>query len=64
MVMKKRGHYAAVEACNSPFVKRISQLKSDHPFWGYRRMWAHLAYVDGLVISKHRVERLMKQHNL
>lgn len=62
--MKKRGSYAAVEARNSPFVERIYQLKSDHPFWGYRRIWAHLTYVDGLKISKHRVERLMRQHNL
>lgn len=34
--MKKRGSYAAVEAHNTPFVKRIYQLKTDHPFWGYR----------------------------
>ena len=62
--MKKRGSYTAVEARNSPFVERIRQLKSDHPFWGYRRVWAHMTYVDELKISKHRVERLMKQHNL
>ena len=41
MVMKKRGSYAAIEAQNAPFVKRICQLKSDHPFWGYCRIWAH-----------------------
>ena len=53
--MKKRGSYAAVEARNAPFVERIHQLKSDDPFWGYRRIWPHLTYVDGLKISKHRV---------
>ena len=62
--MKLRGNYPAVEARNASFVERICQLKSDHPFWGYRRIWAHLTYVDGLEISKHRVERLMKQHDL
>lgn len=62
--MKKRGSYAAVQARNSPFVERIQEIKADHPFWGYRRVWAHLTYVDGLKISKHRVERLMKQQDL
>lgn len=62
--MRKRGPYPAVEERNAPFVERICQLKSDHPFWGYRRVWAHMTYVDGLKISKHRVERLMKQHSL
>lgn len=33
MVMKKRDSYAAVETRNAPFVERISQLKSDHPFF-------------------------------
>ena len=49
---------------NEPVVERIRQIKSDHPFWGYRRMWAYLRYVDGLVINKKRVYRLMKEHNL
>lgn len=31
--MKKRDSYAAVETRNAPFVERISQLKSDHPFF-------------------------------
>ena len=62
--MKKRGPYAAVAGRNAPFVERICQLKSDHPFWGYRRVWAHMVYVDGLQISKHRIERLMKHHGL
>ncbi len=25
---------------------RIQQLKADHPFWGYRRIWAYLRYVE------------------
>jgi hypothetical protein len=27
-------------------------MKADHPFWGYRRIWAHLWFVDGLLINK------------
>jgi hypothetical protein len=49
---------------NEPLVERIRSIKSDHPFWGYRRMWAYLRYVDDLVINKKRVYRLMKENHL
>ena len=49
---------------NEGLVDRIGQIKSDHPFWGYRRMWAYLKYVDGLTVNKKRIYRLMKEHNL
>ncbi len=60
--MRRRSESVAVR--NESLVERIRQIKSDHPFWGYRRMWAYLRYVDGLVINKKRVYRLMKEHNL
>ena len=53
-----------VTARNAPIVERIRQIKSDHPFWGYRRVWAHLRFIDSLVINKKRVYRLMRRHNL
>ena len=34
------------------------------PFWGYRRLCAHVTYIDGLSVSKNKVHRLMKAHNL
>ena len=49
---------------NAPLVERIRYIKAEHPFWGYRRTWAYLKYVDGLVVNKKRVYRLMKAHNL
>lgn len=49
---------------NEPLVERIRQIKGEHPFWGYRRTWAYLKYVDGLVVNKKRIYRLMKEHNL
>jgi len=49
---------------NEAVLERIRQIKSDHPFWGYRRVWAHLHYVNGLLINKKRVYRLMKEHHL
>lgn len=60
----KRGSYAAVAATNAPLLSKIRALKAEHPFWGYRRIWAHLSYIDGLTVGKNRVYRLMKKHNL
>lgn len=60
----KRGSYKAVTQRNQSVVERIRHLKSDHPFWGYRRIWAHLTYIDHMSLSKNRVHRLMKEHNL
>ena len=60
--MRRRSESVIIR--NEPVVERIRQIKSDHPFWGYRRMWAYLRYVDGLVINKKRIYRLMKEHSL
>ena len=49
---------------DAPILKRISELKADHPFFGYRRIWAHLKFIDGLNINQKRVYRLMKAHDL
>jgi len=49
---------------NSTIVELIRSLKADHPFWGYRRIWANLKYVYGLEINKKRVFRLMQKHSL
>ena len=49
---------------NLPILNRIREMKGEHPFWGYRRMWAYLKYVDGLEINKKRVLRLMQRHDL
>ncbi len=60
--MRRRSE--SVAARNEPVVERIRQIKSDHPFWGYRRVWAHLRFIDSLVINKKRIYRLMKEHHL
>lgn len=60
----KRGSYKSVTIKNTPIVDRIRAIKADHPFWGYRRVWAHLNYVDEISVSKNRVHRLMKAHGL
>jgi putative transposase len=43
---------------------RIQGLKAEHPFWGYRRIWAYLHFVERLAVNKKHVFRVMKEHNL
>jgi len=59
-----RKHSESVAKRNNELVSRIRELKSDHPFWGYRRVWAYLRYVDDMLVNKKRVYRLMREHNL
>lgn len=60
----KRGPYAKVAERNAELLGRIRAIKADHPFWGYRRIWAHLRFVDQIVVGKNRVYRLMREHGL
>ncbi len=55
---------ASVTIRNEYLVKRIKDIKGEHPFWGYRRVWAYLRYVDRILVNKKRVYRLMRKHNL
>ncbi len=43
---------------------RSQALKADHPFWGYRRIWAYLHFVEQVSVKKKRVLRLMREHHL
>ena len=44
--------------------ERIAQIKVEHPFWGYRRVWASLRYRDGIPCNQKRIYRIMKERNL
>ncbi|MDD5598963.1 MAG: IS3 family transposase [Victivallaceae bacterium] len=43
---------------------QISELKAEHPFWGYRRIWAYLRFRLGYRINHKRIYRLMKKNSL
>ena len=45
-------------------LERIKELKSLHPFFDYRRIWAVLKFKDGLNLNKKKVYRLMKINDL
>ncbi|TFG73955.1 MAG: IS3 family transposase, partial [Thermodesulfobacteriales bacterium] len=46
---------------NEHLVIKIKDIKGEHPFWGYRRVWAYLRYIDGLIVNKKRIYRLMRE---
>jgi putative transposase len=49
---------------NAALVQRIRALKAAHPFWGYRRLWAYLRFVEWGSVNKKRIRRLMREHEL
>jgi putative transposase len=59
-----RGPYAKVAARNAALLARIRALRAGHPAWGYRRVWAHLRHIDGLMINPKRVYGVMKANDL
>jgi putative transposase len=43
---------------------RIQGLKAEHPFWGSRRIWAYLRFVDQVPVNQKRLLRLRREHRL
>ena len=60
----KRKESEQIAERNSPIVQLIKEIKAKHPFWGYRRTWAHLKFVNKLEVNKKRILRLMQKHGL
>jgi hypothetical protein len=40
---------------NEDLLARIRALKAESPFWGYRRIWASLHFVEQLPVNKNRI---------
>jgi putative transposase len=49
---------------NEDLLQRIRELKAEHPFWGYRRIWAYLRFVENRAVNRKRILRLMREHHL
>jgi len=60
----KRQPSVSVIIRNQLVMKRIQAIKADHPFWGYRRVQAHLKSTDCLDINRKRILRLMREQQL
>jgi putative transposase len=59
-----RRESAKVRERDLPVVQVIRELKAEHPYWGYRRTWAYLHFVQKMEINKKRVLRLMRRYDL
>lgn len=44
--------------------KRIEAIKSEHPAWGCRRVWAYLKYREGDLVNQKRIYRIMMENKL
>ena len=60
----KRQKSKLIEQRNQVLLEQIKQLKSDHPFWGYRRIWSYLKFREEIPVNKKRVYRLMQAEGL
>jgi putative transposase len=49
---------------NIALLAKILEIKGEHPFWGYRRVWAYLHNRLEVTVNHKRVYRLMKLNNL
>jgi putative transposase len=43
---------------------RLQALQAEHPFWGSRRIWAYVRFVEHLLVNRERIWRLMREHHL
>jgi len=57
-----RGNDSSVE--DDELLQKIRAIKSDHPFWGYRRVTAYLRHRRGIKVNHKKVYMLMKKYSL
>jgi len=72
--ISRSGYYAlkrprACRRCDSSIqdvdlTEKIKAIKSEHPFWGYRRVRAWLMYRGKITVNEKRVRRIMREHGL
>jgi len=60
LVSRKRS--SSVGSRDLELLPAIESIKCEHPFWGYRRVWATLKYRYGLPVNAKRVFRIMREH--
>lgn len=54
-----------VSSAEETLLLTIKEIKANHPFWGYRRVWARLKYRLGYRdLNRKKVYRLMAKHQL
>lgn len=64
MKAKRRKTSEPVAIRNKELLSLIESVKCDHPFWGYRRVWATVRFKHGFKVNHKRIYRLMRLHGL
>ncbi len=64
MVKHSRRRGIARTVADKSLLEQIRVIKSQHPFWGYRRIWAYLRFVAKLSVNRKRIYRLLKENDL
>lgn len=57
--MKKNKNKSGTENCT--LIEKITKIKKENPFWGYRRVWSCLVKNHGIKVEVNTVYRLMKE---
>jgi putative transposase len=60
----KRQQSPSIVQRHEDLLERLRALKAEHPFWGYRRIWAYLRFVERQPVNKKRILRLLREHHL
>ena len=61
--MRRKRSKSVIDRDNETLV-HIRNVKSEHPFWGYRRVWAYLRFRQGINVSRNRIARIMSENDL
>ena len=64
MVRRQRSRQIRICKADALLLPLIRELKAEHPFWGYRRVWARLRFAERIAINQKRVYRLMREYQL
>ena len=64
MVVRQRKRSQKVVEADKQLLERIEPIKSEHPAWGYRRVWSYLKYRLDIPVGKNRIYRILKENRL
>ncbi len=51
---KRRARSSSLMKSDEKLLLYIRNIKSDHPLWGYRRVWAYLRFRMNIVVGSYR----------
>ena len=63
-VKKRKDKREVSVSRDEALLDEIKRIKGEHPYWGYRRVWAQLFYRGKRKVNRKRVYRIMKENGL